>query len=101
ADSGAVTVHILGCGMGDYIRSPLEGTAVYRRSKGVVYDKRNPMPVSRSGKALYIKHSESGVCNRFAENSLCVRLKRRIELLVGAVGRDKGKVYSHLLHCNG
>ena len=59
------------------------------------------MPVSRSGKALYIKHPQRGVCNRFAENSLCVWLERRLKLLIGAVGRNKRKVYAHLFHRDG
>ena len=80
---------------------PLKGAAVDGRCKGVVYYKRNAVAVRGGGKLFKIKHGKRGVCNRLAEYRLCVGAESRVKLLFGAIGGNKGEIYSHSFHCNG
>ena len=96
-----MTVHILCGGVGHNIRSPLKGAAVDGRCKGVVYYKRNAVAVRGGGELFKIEHGKRRVCNSLAEYRLCIGTESRVKLLFGAVGRYKGKIYSHSFHCYG
>ena len=78
AHGRAVSVHILGGGMGHDVRAELEGTAEHRGGKGVINDKRNAVGVRRLGEKLDVQHVERGVCHRLAEHRLGVGTEGRL-----------------------
>ena len=98
AYSCAVTVHILGCRMCNYICTELKGSAVNGCSEGIVYDKRYSVSMRSIGKFLDIKHCKRRIGYSLSENSLGVGLEGCIQLLFAAVRVYKGKIYAHPLH---
>ena len=100
ADRRTVTVHILCGGVGYNIRSPLKGTAVYRGCKGIIHNKRNAVGVGGIRELFKIKHRKGGVCDGLSENRLGVGSESGVKLFLCAVGRNKGKINAHSLHCN-
>ena len=95
---GAVSVHILGCGMRNYIRAPLYRSAINGSSKGIVYNKRKSVRMRNLGKHLYIEHCKRGIGNSLAENSFRIRTDSFFQILAGAVRRDKRKLDAHFAH---
>ena len=100
ADRSAVAVHILGGRVRHDIRTPFKRAAVDGRRKGVVYDERHAVAVSNFCEFLNVEHLDGGVCDGLAEYELGIRPERRLKLLLGAVGRDKGEVNAHFFHCD-
>ena len=94
-------VHVLGGGMGHDIGAPLDGTAVDGSGKGVVDDQRHPVSMSRIGKPLNIQNIQGRIGNGLPEHRLGVGLEGRLQLLVGAIGGNKGKIDAHPLHGHG
>ena len=86
--------------MGYDINTPLEGSAVDGGCEGVVHDEGNAMLVSYLGKFLKIKNGKCGVCDGLTEYRLGVGLECGFQLFLGAVGRDEGKIDTHLSHCH-
>ena len=100
AHSRVVTVHVLCCGVSYYVSAPFYRTAVYGRRERVIHDKRYAVRVSRRRKFFNVEHRKRGIGYRLTENGLCGRLKRRVKLLLRAVGVNKRKVDSHSAHGN-
>ena len=98
AHTGPVAVHILGGGVGDNVAAPLEGPAVYRGGKGVVHNQGDAVGVGGLGELLNVQHREGGVGDGLAKDRLGVGLKGGVQLLLGAVGGDKGEINAHLPH---
>ena len=101
ADGAGVAVHILGGGVGDDVRAPLEGPAEHGGGEGVVHDQGHPVAVGGGSKLLNVQHGEGGVCDGLTEHRLGVGPEGGLQLLVGAVGGHKGKLHTHLLHGDG
>ena len=98
ADRRVVAVHVLGRGMDDDVGAPLEGAAVDGGGEGVVDDERHAVFVGGVGKALDVKYDQGRVGDRLAEDRLGLGTEGRLQLLVGAVGVDKGEVDAHAAH---
>ena len=101
ANACAVAVHVLGGGVDDDVRPPLEGAAVHGRGEGVVHDERHAVGMGGLGEALDIEDHEGGVGDGLAEHGLGVGAEGGFELFVGAVGRNEGEVDAHALHGDG
>ena len=101
ADGTAVAVHILGGGVGDDIRAPLDGPAVDRGGEGVVDNQRDAVAMRGIREQLNIQDGQRGVGDGFAENGLGVRPERRVQLFRRAVGGDEGEIHAHFLHGDG
>ena len=56
------------------------------------------MAVSRSRKHLQICHHQRRVAQGLRKNTAGVFSERRLQLCLGAVRRQEGEVYSHLMH---
>ena len=93
----AVAVHILGGGVGDDVRAPLEGAAVDRGGEGVVHDQGHAVGVGGLGELLDVQHRQGGVGNGLAEHGLGVGPEGGVQLLLGAVGSHEGGLNAHLL----
>ena len=50
------------------------------------------------GEFLKIKYGKSGICDGFTENQLGVGLKCSLQFFLGTIGRNEGKIDSHLSH---
>ena len=68
-----MTVHVFGCGVHDDVSAKCKRTAQNRRGKGVVYDERDAVVVSQSGKLFDVEHMKCRIGDGLAENSLGVR----------------------------
>ena len=97
----AVAVHVLGGGVGDDIRAPLDGTAVHRRREGVVHHQRNAVGMGHLRELLDVKDRQGRVGDGLAEHGSGILLKRRVQLLLGSIRRHEGHVDPHLLHGHG
>ena len=98
AHSAGVAVHVLGGGVGDDIRTPLEGTTVDGGGEGVVHDQRHAMGMGSLGELLDIQHRQSGIGDGLAKDGLGVGPEGGIQLFLRAVGIDEGGFQAHLLH---
>ena len=101
AQHGTVAVHVLGGGVGDDIRAPLEGAAVDRRGEGVVHDERHAVGVGGRGKLFNVQHGEGRVCDGLAEHDLGVGPEGGVQFFLGAQRVHEGGVNAHLLHGDG
>ena len=68
--------------MSNYIGSPLKRTAVYRRSKCIIYNQRNSVTVRGKSKSFYIKNSQRRIGNRFSEYRLSFWSKGAFKLFI-------------------
>ena len=101
AQHRAMTVHVLGGGVGHDIRAPLKGAAVDRRGEGVVHDQRHTVGVSSLGKLLNVQHGQGRVCDGLAEHHLGVGLECGVQLFLGAQRVHEGGFNAHFLHGDG
>ena len=101
AQSGGVAVHVLGGGVGDDVRAPLDGAAEHGRSEGVVHDKRHPVTMRSLGKFLNIQHRQRRIGDGLAEYRLGVGPEGGLQLLLRAVRGDEGELDAHPLHGDG
>ena len=101
AHGGSVAVHVLGGGMGDDIRAPLEGTAVDGGGKGVVHDQGDAMGMGGLGELFDVQHGQGRVGDGLAEDGLGVGTESGVQFFLGAVGIDEGGLQTHLLHGDG
>ena len=79
------SVHILGGRVGDNVGSPLEWTAVYWRSKGVIDNQGYTIFVSYPCKLLYVEHGTTRICDGLAEQGLCVRTESLLDILLAGI----------------
>ena len=93
-----VAIHILGGGVGDNVRAPLKGTAVDGGGEGVIHDQRHAVGVGSLGKTLDVQHCQGRIGDGLAEHSPGVGTEGGFQLLIRAVGVDKGGVDAHALH---
>ena len=99
--SDTVTVHVLGGGVGDDVSTPLDGTAVDGRGKGVVDDEGKAVVMGGLGKDLDIQHRQSRVGDGFAEDQLGVGANGGANFLVSSIRADEGSIDAHALHGDG
>ena len=93
-----MAIHVLGGGVRDDVGAPLKGTAHHRRREGVVDHQRHAVVMRGLGKALNIEHGKGGISDRLAKDELGVGPEGCLELLVGAVGGNKGAGDTHTTH---
>ena len=98
AHSGGVAVHILGGGVGDDVRAPLKGPAVYGSGEGVVHDQGHAVGMGRGSELLDVQHVQGGVGDGLAEQGLGVGSEGGVQLLLGAVRVHEGGFDAHALH---
>ena len=96
ANSRAVTVHILGCGMGHNICSPLKRTAVHRCGKRIVNNQWHTVVMSGLCPTLNIKNNQCRVCNSLTKDALCIWSECIVNFLVSCIWRDKRALHTHL-----
>ena len=96
ANSRAMTVHVLGSGMGHNICSPLKRTAVHRRGKRIVNNQWHAMVMSSLCPTLNIKDNQRRVCNSLTKDALGIWPKCCVNLLVSCIWRDKRALHTHL-----
>ena len=75
AHAGGVSVHIFRSAVRHDIRTPLEGTAVYRRRERVIHDERYPVTVCRSRKFIEIQHYHGRIGDALCEDAFRIFLK--------------------------
>ena len=98
ANLRAVTVHILGGGVGNDIRTEQKRLAVDGRSKGVINDERHVVRVGRVRELFNIQNGQCGIGNGLAEHRLGVGTECGLQFVLRAVGGHEGEVDAHLLH---
>ena len=98
ADICRVTIHVLGGGVRDDVGAPLKGTAHHGRREGIVDHQRHAVVVRCLGKAFDVEHGKRGVGDGLAKDELGVGLESGLQLLIGAVGSDKGAGQTHATH---
>ena len=98
ANARTMTIHVLGGGMSNDIRTPFNRVAVNRRRERVVHDQRHAMSMRRIGKTLDIQNSQRRVRNRLAKHALSVRAESGFKLLVRAIRAHKRALETHTMH---
>ena len=93
-----MAIHILRCGVGDNVTSPLKRTAVDRSGEGVVHDEWHTMLVGHLGEALYVKHIAARIAYCLAEEALGVGAELLLDTLVIPLWVDEGALDAELLH---
>ena len=96
ANSRAMTVHVLGSGMGHNICSPLKRTAVHRCGKRIVNNQWHIVVMSDLCPTLNIKNNQCRVCNSLTKDALGIWPKCCVNLLVSCIWRDKRALHTHL-----
>ena len=97
-DSDAMSVHVLGRGVGNDVTAPFDRAAVDRRGKGIVDDQRNTMTVCDGRKLLDIEDADGRIGDGLAEDALRVRAEAVFQLFFADVRIDEGAFDAHLLH---
>ena len=98
AHRNAVTVHVLGGGVGDDVSTPLDGTAVDGGSEGVVHHQGHAVLMGNLGKLLNVQHIQSRVGDGLTEQQLGVGTESGVQLFLGGVGADEGHLDAHAAH---
>ena len=101
AQSGGVTVHVFGGGVGDDVRAPPEGLAVDGGGEGVVHNEGNAVGMGGLGEFLNVQHRQGGVGDGLAEHGFGVGTEGGVQFFLGAVRVDKGGFQTHFLHGDG
>ncbi len=98
ANTGTMTIQILGGGVGDNVCAPLDGTAIYRGREGVVDNEGHTLLVRNTSPLFDVENCECGICDSLAEHCLSVGLEGRTDFILGGIRADEGELNAHLLH---
>ena len=74
-DSDAMSVHVLGRGVGNDVTAPFDRAAVDGGREGIVDNQRDAVRMGAFGKERDVEDGQGGVRDRLAEDGLGVRLK--------------------------
>ena len=97
ADGSAMAVDVLGRGMRDDVRAPLEGTAMDRRRKSIVDHQRHAVRMGDLREALDIQHFHARVGEGLAEKKLGFRTEAGVHIFIRGLVVHEGDVDAHLL----
>ena len=95
-----VAVDVLGRGMGDDVRTPLEGTAMDGRREGIVDHQRHAVRMGNLREALDIEHFHTRIGERLSEQELRLRTEAGVHFLIRGLVVHEGDVYPHLFQGN-